>query len=127
QGELSHSAKAADEFSASPLDYVIPNQLQPVWGEPFMRAHANQNIIESNLYLGVVVVAIAVVGWIVGRRARVPTNRVGRVWLGLFVVTAVLSLGLTLHGPEGQVKGPIPLPGQLLFDWLPFYSSMRAY
>jgi hypothetical protein len=126
-GELTHSAKAADEFSASPLDYVIPNQLQPVWGEPFMRAHADQNIIESNLYLGFVVLAIALAGWIIGRRAKLLPNRAGRVWLGLLIVTVILSLGLTLHGPNGQVSGPIPLPGQFLFDWLPFYSSMRAY
>jgi hypothetical protein len=126
-GELSHSAKAADEFSASPLDYVIPNQLQPVWGEPFMRAHANQNIIESNLYLGLAVIGLAMAGWIMRRRNKAVPNRAAGVWLGLLVVTIILSLGLTLHGPDGQVKGPIPLPGQFLFDWLPFYSSMRAY
>jgi hypothetical protein len=46
----------------------------------------------------------------------------------------VLSLGLTLHGLNGTLQiqwpwgaGPLPLPGQLLYDWLPFYSSMRAY
>ena len=126
-GELTHSAKAADEFSASPLDYFIPNQLHPVWGEPFRQAHADQNLIESNLYLGIVVLSIAIVGWVTRRRAKIPPNKTERAWLALLVVTAILSLGLTLHGPNGQVKGPIPMPGQLLFDWLPFYSSMRAY
>jgi hypothetical protein len=46
------------------------------------------------------------------------------------IVAAVMSLGLTLHGANGQVQfsfGPLPLPGKLLYDWLPFYSSMRAY
>ncbi|MEO8287848.1 MAG: glycosyltransferase family 39 protein [Chloroflexota bacterium] len=127
QGGLTHSAKAADEHSASPLDYIIPNQLQPVWGEPSMRAHAEENLLETNLYLGVVVVAIAIAGWVVGRRARLAPIKAGRAWLGLFVGAIILSLGLTLHGLSGQLPGPIPLPGQLLFDWLPFYSSMRAY
>ncbi len=130
QGELTHSAKAADEHSASPLDYLIPNELQPVWGEPFMRAHAQENIIETNLYVGVVAVAIVLAGWTTRRRARLPANRASSAWLTLLIVTAILSLGLTLHGLEGQVQfsfGPLPLPGQLLFDWLPFYSSMRAY
>jgi hypothetical protein len=127
EGQLSHSAKAADESSAQPLDYIIPSELQPLWGEPSMRARSSENLIESNLYLGVVVVGIAVAGWVLGRRAKVQPNRSGRAWLGIFAVAAILSLGLTLHGPNGQLKGPIPLPGQLLYDWLPFYSSMRAY
>jgi hypothetical protein len=127
EGQLSHSAKAADESSAAPLDYVIPSELQPLWGEASMRAHSGENLIESNLYLGLVVAGIAVAGWVVGRRARLQPNRAGRVWLGLLVLAAILSLGLTLHGPNGQLPGPVPLPGQLLYDWLPFYSSMRAY
>jgi hypothetical protein len=130
QGGLTHSAKAADEHSASPLDYAIPNQLQPLWGEPFMRAHAQQNIIESNLYLGVFAVVIIIAGWIARRRARLPAVRAASAWLTLLIVAGVLSLGLTLHGLQGQLQfpfGPLPLPGQLLFDWLPFYSSMRAY
>lgn len=130
QGDLTHSAKAADEHSASPLDYIIPNQLQPVWGEPFMRAHAQQNIIESNLYLGIVAVAIIAVGWISRRKAKLASVRASAAWVTLMLVAIILSLGLTLHGPEGQVQfsfGALPLPGQLLFDWLPFYSSMRAY
>jgi hypothetical protein len=68
------------------------------------------------------------------RRAKGPANPASRAWIVLLAVTFVLSLGLTLHGPNGQVQfdfpwgnGSLPLPGQLLFDWLPFYSSMRAY
>jgi hypothetical protein len=130
QGMLTHSAKAADEHSASPLDYAIPNQLHPLWGEAYMRAHAQQNIIESNLYLGAIAVAIIAAGWVVRRRAGLPSIRAASAWLTLLIVTGILSLGLTLHGLEGQVQfpfGPLPLPGRLLFDWLPFYSSMRAY
>src|SRR5439155_15541018 len=61
----------------------------------------------------------------------------GPAWLLVLVVSILLSLGLTLHGLGGQVSltgpgtngraGPIPLPARLLFDWLPLFSSMRAY
>jgi hypothetical protein len=130
QGDLTHSAKAADEHSASPLDYIVPNELQPLWGEAAMRAHADENIIETNLYLGAIAVGIAILGLVVQRRRHMPANPTGRAWLILLIVAAILSLGLTLHGPNGQVQfpfGPLLLPGKLLYDWLPFYSSMRAY
>ena len=134
EGGLTHSAKAADEHSASPLDYAIPNQLHPVWGEPFMRAHAEENIIETNLYAGLALAALIVAGWWARRRARAAPMSTSRAWVVLVIAAGVLSLGLTLHGLNGTLQiqwpwgaGPLPLPGQLLYDWLPFYSSMRAY
>jgi hypothetical protein len=61
-------------------------------------------------------------------------SRVWLPWLALALVTAVLSLGLTLHDLQGQYRLPlaggsthVPMPGQILYDYLPFYSSMRAY
>lgn len=132
QGGLTHSAKAADEHSAAPLDYLVPNPLHPVWGEVGMRAHAEQNVIESALYPGLVVVAIAVVGWALLRRSRTREEALSvSPWLALGAVCFVLSLGLMLHDASGQVKlaggGVVLLPGQLLYDWLPLYSSMRAF
>lgn len=132
QGQLTHSAKAADENSAAPLDYIVPNPLQPVWGEAGMRAHAEQNVIESALYIGVVLTLIAVAGWLVTiRRERRQWKSSWLPWAGLAAVCFVLSLGLTLHDANGQVKlaggGIVPLPGQLLYNWLPLYSSMRAF
>lgn len=136
QGGLTHSAKAADEHSAAPLDYLLPNPLQPLWGEAGMRAHAEQNVIESALYPGLVVVAIAVAGGVMLLRSRrnVPSEMKtlsSSTWLVLGGICFLLSLGLTLHDANGQVKlaggGVVPLPGQLLYDWLPLYSSMRAF
>ncbi len=132
-GNLSHSAKAADEHSAAPADYLIPNPLQPVWGELGMRAHAEQNVIESALYLGLPVVLIAAAGWWTARRKEAVAVRRGRTaWLLLALLCFVLSLGLTLHDDGGQVKfgaegAALPMPGRLLYDWLPLYSSMRAF
>ena len=132
QGGLTHSAKAADEHSAAPADYAIANPLHPVWGEAGMRAHAEQNVIESALYVGIVVALVIIVGWWL-LRDRTPgaERRLWAAWWVLALVAFVLSLGLTLHDANGQVRigqgGVIPLPGQLLYDWLPLYSSMRAF
>ncbi|MBF6613463.1 MAG: glycosyltransferase family 39 protein [Chloroflexi bacterium] len=135
QGDLTHSAKAADEHSAAPLDYLLPNELQPLWGELSMRAHANENVIESSLYLGVVPLALFLAGSALWWR-RKPRHGVGLwgCWVALLLVSVLLSLGLTLHDLQGQVLVPkgsgvdaIRLPGAILYDWLPLYSSMRAY
>ncbi len=135
QGDLTHSAKAADEHSAAPLDYILPNELQPIWGEASMRAHADENVIESSLYLGVVPVALFLAGSLFWWR-RKPRQGVELwgCWVALLLLSVLLSLGLTLHDLQGQVLVPkgngvdaIRLPGTILYDWLPLYSSMRAY
>src|SRR5439155_8804091 len=61
EAPLSHSAKAADENSASPEDYLIPNELHPLGGAAAMQAHAQQNIIEDALYPGWVAGLLALV------------------------------------------------------------------
>ena len=144
QGGLTHSAKAADEFSAAPTDYLIPNQLQPVWGRPSMQAQSDRPIHESNLYLGLVPMAIALTGFILYRRRpkddlnNNPKSKIQnpkfKIWAALLALIIVLSLGLTLHWSQGQVlwpmaggTTPIPMPGSLLYDFFPFYSSMRVY
>ncbi len=143
QGGLTHSAKAADEFSAAPTDYIIPNQLQPVWGASSMRAQSERPIHESSLYLGLIPAFIALSGWLLYRQrtkeddsgSRVQNQSTKfRVWAGLLGLIVVLSFGLTLHWLQGQMRWPmaggstpIPMPGQLLYDWFPFYSSMRVY
>jgi hypothetical protein len=132
QGGLTHSAKAADEHSAAPADYMVLNPLQPVWGEAGMRAHGDQNVIESALYVGIPLAVLIISGWVLlWRRVQRSERRLWGTWLALAAVAFVLSLGLTLHGANGQVRlgqtGVIPLPGQLLYDWLPLYSSMRAF
>jgi hypothetical protein len=133
-GELRHSAKAADEHSAAPSDYAVPNSLHPVWGEPGMRAHSEQNVIESSLYVGLPLLVITIAGLLVAIRTRGATyNRSMLAWAAVLFASTILSLGLTLHDTGGQVQIqgagglPLALPGQLLYDWLPLYSSMRAY
>jgi hypothetical protein len=140
----SDSATSADEFSAAPTDYLTLNQLHPVWGGQFMRSQSQRPIYETSLYLGLVPLSIALIGWAVHRRRRAmdePQNSVlktqsspWRIWGGLLGVALVLSFGLSLQWTYGQVRWPmaggstpIPLPGRLLYDWLPLYGSMHFY
>ena len=132
-GGLRHTAKAADEHSAAPVDYLLPNELHPLWGAISMRAHSEQNVIENSLYLGIVPIIVAVGGLMLRRRRANADWKSAPAWLAVMVVCYVLSLGLTLHGLSGQVNTGTPqspaaitLPGRLLYDWLPFFSSMRA-
>jgi hypothetical protein len=144
QSGISYNAKSSDEFSAAPTDYLTPNQLHPVWREQFMRAQAQRPIHETSLYLGLVPTAIALVGWTLHRRRRTtditqnPKIKIQistwKVWVGLLGVVLVLSLGSTLQWTYGQVRWPmaggstpIPLPGRILYDWLPFYASMHFF
>jgi hypothetical protein len=126
EAPLRHSAKAADENSASPEDYLIPNPLHPLWGAPAMQAHAAQNIIEDVLYPGFPALALGVVA-LAARRTR------GRAWIWAALLGAcfVLSLGLNLHTATGGLAdwgtGPVSLPGRLFYDWVPGFSSLRAY
>jgi hypothetical protein len=136
-GELRHSAKAADSASAAPLDYLIPNPQHPIWGEPAIEMHQYENFLDSTLYLGFLPLGIALFGWLLMRRhkMRPPGIRpLWRAWLVLGLSAFTLSLGLTLHDLRGQYQLPLaggsvvlPMPGQLLYDYLPLFSSMRAY
>jgi hypothetical protein len=128
EAPLRHSAKAADENSASPEDYLIPNPLHPLWGRPAMEAHAQQNIIEDALYPGLVAAVLAAIALLARRPA---SGGQPWIWAALVAVCFVLSLGLTLHtaaGGQALIGGNVvPLPGRLFYDWVPGFSSLRAY
>jgi hypothetical protein len=133
-GELRHSEKAADSASAAPIDYAIPNPQHPLWGELPIAAHRNEIFLDSSLYIGLVPFAVGLFAYLIMRRRGITQGSLWASWLVVAVTAFVLSLGLTLHDPNGQymlpLAGggvPVPLPGQLLFDYLPLFSSMRAY
>ncbi|MGI8586234.1 MAG: hypothetical protein ACR2M0_00905 [Chloroflexia bacterium] len=124
EAPLTHSAKAADENSASLADYLVPNELQPLWGMAAMKVKASENPIESVLYLGVPALLLAGVA-LLGKRRR------AWAWAAAGVVCLVLSLGLTLRVLPGEAVTlggtPMPMPARLLFDYVPGFNSLRAY
>ena len=93
RGELGYggSFKYIDRWSAGPLDFFWPTGMHSLWGAPVTRSYY-QNIQEHQLYLGVVALALALIGLVVRRAERLP-----RVYALLGAVGFVLALGTTLH------------------------------
>ncbi len=157
EGSRPQSLRYVDQFSASPLDFVYPSTMHPLWGARLINGYA-QNVYENTLYLGLVPLILALIALFASRRALV------RAWGWLGAVFAVLALGTTLHWRNtpvyvrvppavervftvgmGFLTGrlalyPIssyslrvpnaiyfPLPTLLLYLFLPFFRSMRVW
>ena len=156
EGDRPQSLRYVDQFSASPLDLLYPNVMQPLWGTSLLERYP-QNV-ENILYLGAVPLLLAIIGlW----RRRDRTGQT-LAWLGL--IFAILAFGTTLHGPRGpvyirvpdalerlftigmsllskrlalnpissyslRVAGAVylPLPTLLLYLYLPFFNAMRVW
>lgn len=143
-----------DNWSASPLDFLVPSALHPLWG-PLVADIFPQNPQERLLLVGWVPLGVALLG--VRRRGV-------RTWLILGLIAATLALGTTLHLGRGPLYVPappalaakwgaalaflserlalhpteywglhregrllIPLPTLLLYLFLPFFNAMRVW
>ena len=93
QGEASYGYSLAyvDQWSASPIDFVYPNAMHPWWGRALIQGYT-QNIQENLVYLGIVPVTLAFIGFWSRRRKR-QTKAVA----ALVVLALILALGTTLH------------------------------
>ena len=126
-------------YSASPTDFILPSTDHFLWGQ-WIGNHFNRDMwVEGTLYLGVVAVSLALIGFIMGMHG---SNRLllrGLLWGGLFSI--VLAMGIDLHWngspvlirlPEflknilGRSETPIPLPGYLFFYTVPYFAKLRA-
>jgi len=134
QAKLAYTVKAANGSSALPSDYFMPSQLHPLWGDRFLNAHtANLNITDYNVYLGIVPLLLAVLAFVLGGQAE---RGLRWLWLVVALVAAVFSFGLLLDvGGELERFGYVqpasgvlwPLPGLLLFNYVPGFNGVRAY
>jgi len=157
QGGRPQSLRYLDHFSASPLDFVYPNVMQPVWGARLLVRYP-QNLDEKVLFLGLVPTLLAVVAL-----SREGDSR-WRTFAALGAAFAVLALGTSLHWGNAplyigvpawlerfftvgmgvltgrlalfpvssydlSVPGAVylPMPTLLLYLYLPFFSSMRVW
>jgi hypothetical protein len=151
------SLQYVDRFSASPLDFVYPNVLHPLWGHWLMTRY-RQGIPESILYLGLTPLALS----LIALRHQKGRTRRAVAWMSL--AFAVLALGTTLHWRNAplyvavpdwleriftigmnlltkrlalypissyslRMEGAVylPLPALLLYLYLPFFNSMRVW
>jgi len=89
-GERPNSLRYLDQFSASPLDFVYPNVMHPLWGVKLLEYY-KQNIYENTLYIGWLPLGLA----ILALRRQHGKVRQAFAWLGL--IFAIMAMGTTLH------------------------------
>jgi hypothetical protein len=128
-------------YSASPTDYVIPATTSVAWGH-WVSSHFDRfQWVEGTLYLGAAGAGLAAVALLRRRRLGGDLAELVMVCIAFGGTAFVLSLGTDLNWLSKPVFLPvpefartwhpgaeasIPLPGRLLFEYLPVYSSMRV-
>jgi hypothetical protein len=98
-------------WSASPLDFVVPSRLHPLWGDLVERSYRTSSWIEYVCYPGVAAVLLALFALL--RRRNMHARRTA-IWSGALIVAAILALGTDLHLGDQPVQPANPF-------WLPMY------
>ncbi len=129
---------------ASLTDFIVPAPQQLVaryLGNGFFDSFAGASLHEHDIYLGLVALALVCLAAAWKRFGPVETSEIG-LWLFMGAATGVLALGVSLNVARQTVlvdlpawtqawypyaQTFIPLPGYLLFKWLPFYGAMRVW
>lgn len=103
-----------DQLSASPLDFLYPSVLHPLWGSRLMESYP-QHLSENVLYLGLMPLALGTIAlWRPqDKRHRLTSPEVGqektrRVYVWIVVVFFILALGTTLHWKNSRVYIAVP-------------------
>jgi hypothetical protein len=108
------------QFGADLLAFFLPSSFHPFWGDfvkPIYYYHFTGGVSEQTVYLGYIVIAIALIAVI-----KVPSQEI-RFWALSAIVFLVLALGafLRIYGtPIG-----IPLP-YWLFLFMPLVNTLRG-
>lgn len=112
--------EATRVWSASPINFIAPYHLHPLWGELIAQLRPERLWIEKTLYVGL----------IPGMLALVALHRFERrvVWLGTGLFAFILALGTDLHTGNTplQPDNPIWLPAYYLHQ-LPVIGLMRVW
>lgn len=107
-------------WSASPMNFVMPSHLHPLWGALVDQLRPETLWVEKTLYVGMIAAILALVAlrgfdrWI--------------AWIGTALVAAVLALGTDLHTGNlpVQPENPFWLPAYYL-NQLPVLELMRVW
>jgi hypothetical protein len=104
-----------DQLSASPLDFLYPSVLHPLWGSRLMKSYP-QNLSENVLYLGLVPLVLGAIAlWRQQDTHHRPTDpaparRERTCWAYAWMVAVffILALGTTLHWKSSRVYIAVP-------------------
>lgn len=116
----SYSLESTRIWSASPMNFVVPSHLHPLWGSFIEQRRPETLWIEKTLYVGIVPGILALIA------LRHSDRRF--VWVGTAFVAAILALGTDLHTGNVPFRpdDPIWLPAYYLHQ-LPGISLMRVW
>ena len=143
-GQAYFSLSDADTFSSSPDRLLVPNPSHPIWGDASQQVwslRGEQDVVS----IGYVAVLLALLGILKAQQDRT------RPFIATAAVSLILAMGTTLYWNAHRVEIPvprfieqvyqllnlgiaspsgriaIPMPGLLLYRFLPLYSSMRVW
>jgi hypothetical protein len=114
----------ADFWSASLLDFLVPNMRHPLWGDglqAFLPTLPDGPIYEFILSWGVITTILALYGW------RWSMTKAARGLRWLVIISLILSMGMTLHLSVGlPIALPVPEEIATLFNNLMGWFSEQA-
>lgn len=123
EGQTKVPVKDASFWAASPLDYLMPNALHPIWGK------AIQFVMWPSTEIEMPVEFIVSPGWVVLFLGFWAWRKlVGDHWQALkwvIGVAFILSLGTRLH--IGRLSTGIPMPALFLREVIPTADSVRSW
>ncbi len=122
-----------ENYSADLIDFILPAEFHPLWGEHFNSFRENTSSNKEGrqtFYLGFSAILLFFSGLIVlilaKAKERVSDDRRWMIfWSGAFVVFTVLSLGPTLH-VAGQEFFKEKMPQIWLYNNIPFWNYIRT-
>lgn len=136
----SRSLEAVRRWSASPTDLLLPSPRQLVWRSVLGKEVEGKTWVETTLYLGLVALALAGIAFFRRKEMGSGNGQIVKVLGVTGAATFVLALGTDLHwmgrpvtlpevlqGLSPFSDGAVPLPGYILFRYLPFYDGMRVW
>lgn len=128
QGGLAdRSVDYMNEYAASLTDFLAPASNHFLWGGWISEIFDRSQWIEGSLYIGAVTLALVVLAFVWKKNL---DNKPLLYISGLVMLAAVIvAMGPHLHWDRELVliNGQrVPLPGLLLYNYVPFFAKMRA-
>jgi hypothetical protein len=132
-----HTLEEALLYSASPTDFLVSMKSHLFWGSAMESLYRGENA----LYLGVVTLCLATLAFACRAQLVRQKNSI-RLLAWTTLCATVLALGVGFHWSNAEVRIAvpkflqswwpfaetfIPLPGYILYRFLPFYGSMRVW
>lgn len=126
-GLADRSVDYMNEYAAELTDFLAPASSHFLWGGWISEIVDRSQWIEGSLYIGAVTLALVALAFLWKKDL---ANKPVLYTAGLVMLAAlVIAMGPHLHWDREPVLvggERVPLPGLLLYNYLPFFAKMRA-